>query len=207
VKTEKVAILPNATIFTISEGTTGLVTLYDSNTQLILFADTNTAHTFWNPTLPGASDDPLSAYWLIGTNHSILIGGPYLVRNASIDSTGTTLSLRGDLNASTPLTVLAPRAITTITWNGAKVSFSRAPTISSQGAFTGKLTLSSKATGVNVTLPNLAAAKWKFNNSLPEIVDGFDDGEWVVANKTTTNIPFKPFYGDGRILYGCDYGL
>jgi hypothetical protein len=28
-----------------------------------------------------------------------------------------------------------------------------------------------------------------------------------VANHTTTKIPFRPYYGDGRVLYGCDYGL
>jgi hypothetical protein len=40
---------------------------------------------------------------------------------------------------------------------------------------------------------------------LPEIRSGFSDANWTPANHTTTKIPFKPYYGDGRVLYGCDY--
>jgi hypothetical protein len=42
---------------------------------------------------------------------------------------------------------------------------------------------------------------------LPEIQSSFNDDSWTIANHTTTNIPLKPYYGDGRILYGCDYGF
>jgi hypothetical protein len=58
--TEKV-MLPNATIFAISVDMTRLFTLYDSDTQLILFADSDTTHTGWNLTLPYTSNDPLRA--------------------------------------------------------------------------------------------------------------------------------------------------
>ena len=57
----------------------------------------------------------------------------------------------------------------------------------------------------DVVIP--ALSDWRFANSLPEIQDGFDDRSWTIANKTSTNSPFKPFYGDGRVLYGCDYQL
>ncbi|EEB95866.1 hypothetical protein MPER_05099, partial [Moniliophthora perniciosa FA553] len=47
---------------------------------------------------------------------------------------------------------------------------------------------------------------WKYADSLPEIRDYFDDSDWVEANHTQTNIPHRMLYGDGRVLYGCDYG-
>ena len=53
-------------------------------------------------------------------------------------------------------------------------------------------------------LPELTG--WKYKDSLPEIKTDFDDAEWIVAEKTSTNINVKPRFGDGRVLYGCDYG-
>jgi hypothetical protein len=94
--------------------------------------------------------------------------------------------------------------MTAVTWNGKAVTknttatkgLSRFP-----GTFVGYLTFSS----TKITVPPLS--DWKFRDSLPEIQATFDDSSWVVANHTMTNIPFKPYYGDGRVLYGCDYGL
>jgi len=80
---------------------------------------------------------------------------------------------------------------------------SASSTVTSQGGFVGSLT--TKVSLSEIQVPELKG--WKFRDSLPEIATGFDDGDWAVANKTTTNIPFKPYYGDGRILYGCDYGF
>lgn len=179
------------------------MTVYDSDTQLVLFADTDTATTFWSPLIAGSASDPLRNYWQFGTNTSILVGGPYLVRNATIS--GSTLALRGDLNTSAMLTVIAPKSVKSITWNGQRVDgdLSAASDLSSQGAFVGTLQTSVTAKGISV--PKLTG--WKFNDSLPEITKGFDDSSWITANHTTTNIPLKPYYGDGRILYGCDYGL
>jgi hypothetical protein len=203
VTSEEVVVLPNTTIFSISEGTTGLVTLHDSETQLVLYADRDTATTFWAPIIADSSEgDPFREYWGLGTNQSVLVGGPYLVRTANVE--GSTLNLLGDLNASIPLTVIVPNHISSITWNGRKISSSPATSISSQGAFRGSLALSDKVKGVNTTIPKLTG--WRFKDSVPEIRDGFDDSEWVEANRTTTNSP-SMFYGDGRILYGCDYGL
>ncbi|KAG6827509.1 hypothetical protein H0H92_011481 [Tricholoma furcatifolium] len=85
-------IASGTTVVSFLAGIEGLITVWDSDTQLILYADSATAATFWAPTIATNSDDPFKNYWSIGTNTSILVGGPYLVRNASID--GTTLALR-----------------------------------------------------------------------------------------------------------------
>ncbi|PPQ64156.1 hypothetical protein CVT24_008791 [Panaeolus cyanescens] len=191
------------TIVSFLAGIEGLVTIWDSDTQLVLYADSNTAATFWSPVLAGNSDDPLRNYWGLGTNSSILVGGPYLVRDATLS--GTQLRLRGDLKTDVRLTVIAPKGIRSITWNGQLVSadFSLGNSVTAVGGFTGQLRLKKELTGLNI--PKLSG--WRYKDSLPEIQSSFDDGAWTLANKTKTNIPLKPYYGDGRILYGCDYGF
>ncbi|GLB38736.1 putative glycoside hydrolase family 35 protein [Lyophyllum shimeji] len=147
---------------------------------------------------------PLRNYWGLGTNTSVLVGGPYLVRNASIS--GTTLALRGDLKTDVRLTVIAPRSVRSITWNGDPVSSdvsASSSSVTAIGGFVGQLRMSKHVRGISV--PKLGG--WRFKDSLPEIGEGFDDSGWVVADRTTTNIPLKPYYGDGRVLYGCDYGF
>ena len=192
------------TIVSFLSGIDGLVTVWDSDTQLVLYSDSVTAATFWSPAIAGPSNDPLANYWGLGTNQSILVGGPYLVRDAKIS--GSTLALRGDLKTDARLTLIAPRNIRFITWNDQPVfgDFSVASSLSSIGGFVGQLQTRHSLTS-RVKLPKLTG--WKFQDSLPEIQESFNDDIWAVANHTTTNIPLKPYYGDGRILYGCDYGL
>ncbi|KAJ7022668.1 glycoside hydrolase family 35 protein [Mycena alexandri] len=185
------------TIVAFQAGVQGLNTIWDSNTQLILFADSVTATTFWAPVIPGTST--FSNYWAIGSNTSVLVGGPYLVRNATVS--GSRLALTGDLNTTAHLTVIVPSTVKSVTWNGASVSLTAG--VTATGGFTG--TLTPRAAVKSVTVPKLTG--WKFMDSLPEIGATFDDSAWTVANHTTTNIPFKPYYGDGRVLYGCDYGF
>ena len=180
------------TIVSIAPGAAGLVTLWDSDAQLVLFADPITAATFWAPALPGSASDGLGSFWQFGTNSTLLVGGPNLVRNASLSANGATLALRGDLNASVPLTVIAPPSVRAVTWNGAGVRVRS----DGQGVLHGSLT--QKVTGVSVP----ALTGWKFADSLPEIQAGFDDSDWVIANHTSTNINQKPLFGDGRVLYG-----
>ncbi|KAJ6579095.1 glycoside hydrolase family 35 protein [Mycena vulgaris] len=187
----------NATIVAFQPGVMGLQTVWDSDTQLVLFADSVTAATFWSPVLAGTGS--FGSYWAIGSNASILVGGPYLVRSASIS--GSRLALVGDLNTTAPLNVIAPPTIKSVTWNGASVRVTAG--VTTVGGLTG--TLAPRSAAKSISIPKLTG--WKFKDSLPEIGATFDDSSWTVANHTTTNIPFKPFYGDGRILYGCDYGF
>jgi hypothetical protein len=196
-------VAAGTTVVSFMTGINGLVTVWDSDTQLILFADSDTVATFWSPVLAGKNSDPLRNFWGIGTNTSILVGGPYLVRDATL--TGSTLALRGDLKTDVRLTVIAPRNVRSITWNGQRVSsdVAASSSVTQFGAFVGQLRATSALQGIKV--PKLSG--WKFQDSLPEIQSSFDDSSWTVANHTTTNIPLKPYYGDGRILYGCDYGF
>lgn len=204
ISTTKFTSSSNHTIISFLSGIEGLVTVYDSDTQLILYSDKDTAATFWAPVIPASDAAEFTSYWQLGSNSSILVGGPYLVRNATIS--GSKLALTGDLKTGVRLIVIVPDDISSITWNGDPVSADVSSTANSTspGIFYGQLqTRTSKLSGS--AAPRLG--KWKYADSLPEIQANFSDDAWTVADHTTTNIPRKPYYGDGKILYGCDYGL
>ncbi|KAL1748893.1 glycoside hydrolase family 35 protein [Schizophyllum fasciatum] len=205
---ETAAAAGHNTIINVLRGLDGLATIFDSDTQLVLFADSRTAASFWAPTLAGAPDDPFRNFWALGTNESVLVGGPYLVRGAALE--GGTLALRGDLNESAFLTVVGPKGVAGVTWNGEPVDAVKdgvgdvGETMSyTSGVFVGRVGMRVRASDVSV--PRLEG--WKYKDSLPEIKGDFDDGKWTLANHTETNIPFAMHHGDGRVLYGCDYGF
>ncbi|KAI6030502.1 glycoside hydrolase family 35 protein [Pisolithus orientalis] len=193
--------LKGITTVSLLTGIEGLVTLWDSDQQLVLYSDTATAGTFWSPEIPSNDGGDFASYWQFGTNASILVGGPYLVRNATM--VGSKLELRGDLDEGVRLTVIAPDNVRMVTWNGFPVSpdVNAASTITTVGGFSADL--SPSLSGLGLGLPKLS--NWKYADSLPEIQGNFSDVNWTIANHTSTNIPFKPYYGDGRVLYGCDY--
>ncbi|KAI0775604.1 glycoside hydrolase superfamily [Trametes elegans] len=185
-----------------ASGSLGLLTLWDSSTQLILFADSVTAAAFWAPAVRAPAPDTvpgLEAYWQFGTNTTVLVGGPNLVRNATFEDDGHTLALRGDLNVSVPLTVIGPERVGAVKWNGKRVSVRK----TGRGVLEGRLEIGTAVEEVKV--PKLGG--WRFADSLPEIREGYDDSQWVVADHTSTNITIPPAFGDGRVLYGCDYGF
>ncbi|KAI0694018.1 glycoside hydrolase superfamily [Cerioporus squamosus] len=95
--------LRGATTVTVRSGfKPGLITLWDSDEQLVLFSDPVTAATFWSPAIPATTENTilgLENFW-----H------------------GTTLSLYGDLNATVPLTVIGSPDIKKVTWNEKPVS-------------------------------------------------------------------------------------
>lgn len=196
-------LIQGSTTVTVLPGSAGLLTIWDSPTQLILFSDPVTAATFWAPAIRDETPETIKGYetyWQFGTNTTALIGGPYLVRNATLEwgsRSRRELTLRGDLNASVPLTVIAPPEVSSITWNGERVRVQN----HGRAVFTGELTMSTSVKEAKNKVPELKG--WRFADSLPEVQPGFDDSEWVVANRTTTNAFVKPLFGDGRVLYGA----
>ena len=93
-----------------------------------------------------------------GFMSSVLVQGPYLVRSASLDEKKRKLSIYGDLDQETQVTVFAPESLKTITWNDKRVKIT-----SQKGTlYTIKLDKPSK-----FKLPSLE--RWKYTDSLPEI--------------------------------------
>ena len=86
----------------------GLSAIQFHPSLLVLAADTFTAISYWSPTIQSTSGD-WDHYASFGTNETVLVSGPYLVRNASIS--GSELSIVGDLKSTVPLVVYAPKAV------------------------------------------------------------------------------------------------
>ncbi|KAI0790298.1 glycoside hydrolase superfamily [Irpex lacteus] len=134
-------------------GTRDVILLYGDRTKARVRnrpQHASIASAFFAPVLPGTGN--FSAFWQFGSNNTILVSGPNLVRNASY-----------------PVTALA--------WHC-------------------EFTLNKER---DIRVPSLTG--WKFQDSLPEVKDGFDDSKWMTADHTTTNITQKPLFGDGRVLY------
>jgi beta-galactosidase GanA len=142
---------------------------------LLLITTTSGAEGFW-PESTAAGD--------------VLVQGGYLVRTAA--TRGSTLALTGDTSAAGGLTVWAPPAVRSVTWNGQPVSVTRGADGSLTGSIPGP---------APVTLPTLK--NWKFSTETPEAQPGFDDSSWTLAdhpvttNASTSNTP---------VLYASDYG-
>lgn len=171
------------------------VSLVRSGSAAILIADKSTAQTFWNPHI---STGPGSTFDLSPDTPSVLVSGPYLVRNVTIF--GSTLALVGDTDGPTPITVIAPSSVSIVTWNGARVDMSQNPLgVGLRGVLTTRVP--------PIRLPSLRRLSWRSIDALPEIDPSFDDSEWVVADKlvSATSRPDKPYSGD-KLLYADEYG-
>lgn len=164
-------------------GTASETSVVSFGSTMVIIVDKETASTFWNPRLA----HPTVPFDASATVPSVIVMGPYLVRNASI--TDSTLSLFGDINATSPITFIAPKSVKQLTWNRKQVPFT---TDRTTGFKSGSLEFSLS----RPSIPDLQKAKWTCVDSLPEIQSSFDDSSWVNASKTSTQRPLQPFAGE-----------
>lgn len=164
------------------------VFVIDKKTHVVVL-DRTFAYTFWAPSLsadPQASED-----------ESVLVQGPYLVRNVSI-SHGN-LDIIGDAvtDASTAIEVWAPTEVKSLSWNGRKLSATQ----------TSYSSWSATISPLNSTISLPSLGPWKAADSLVERAADYDDtgAAWVIANHTTTENPTVP--GTPQILYADEYGM
>jgi beta-galactosidase GanA len=138
------------------------VQIRNGSANLLLFlTDTTTAEQLWPLQVQG---------------EPVLVRGPYLIRSAQL--TKDTLSLSGDINSPTQLSVLFPESLNAV-WQGPLN---------------------------NVPKVNLPALKqWKFQYESPERNPVLDDSDWTVADHTSTDNPNPP--GSLPVLYEDDYGF
>ncbi|KAF7334698.1 putative beta-galactosidase A [Mycena venus] len=181
---------------TLSGSPSGLSIVSFGNTRLIV-GDKKTVSGFFAPRLTVTGTG--HAHYDLGPSAaSVLVLGPYLVRSATAH--GSVLQLTGDLNATTTLDVFAPKQFTSVTWNGALVPTSR----SAIGSLRGEVAFPKGIAAAEI--PVLADLEWKCADSLPELDGAFDDGTWVLANKTSTQRPQQPTAGK-FVLYAGEYGF
>jgi beta-galactosidase GanA len=141
-----------------------------------------------------ASDQVAARFWRQDTAAGpVLVRGPELVRTGSVS--GGTLALTGDTTARTAVEIWAPPGVTSITFNGRALALASGPDGSSQ---TGTV-----AGPKPVSLP--ALRRWRFQRGSPEAQPRFDDSNWTLADKTTTNNPTQPT--TLPVLYADEYGF
>ncbi|VDB90655.1 unnamed protein product [Peniophora sp. CBMAI 1063] len=161
-----------------------------NNSITVVVLDKTSAYSWHAPILPGDGDFP--NYFSIGSNSSVLVKGPYLVRNASIS--GDTLHLTGDINGTTTVEFIAPPNLNTLLWNG--VSYDLTPT--SHRSFVVQI----EAVDA-IALPILGT--WKVSGSLPEVDPDFDESDMVTADLTATNYTNLPPLSGDVVLYSQQY--
>ncbi|KAG9025922.1 hypothetical protein FRB95_009626 [Tulasnella sp. JGI-2019a] len=226
-------LLAGYTILNVLPGMKGLLPLWESSEQVVIYADTEQTASLWAPvledgdnkadgksfeyaTLSSQESGPSTfpAFWSIGTNESIIVGGPHLVRSASYSTESRRLDLVGDLamDQDTFLTVIAlPKYTTSITWNGQFVETfapSNLDGATSPGVI--KIPLRQARSAASSLTSNAFKPPilddWEYADSLPEISSTYDDSKWMTANNKTTHLPYPPLFGES-VLYGCDYGF
>ena len=172
----------NATVVNWQTSPTPYVVQFGGKDLTVYLVDRNTAYNHW-------------------VFNDIIIQAGYLIRNATFSAAGT-LDLVGDLNASVPVSILAPtdKAITSLNFNGEPIPTTTDP---ATGAVSGQITY----TKPDISLPDFSTADWKYLDSLPEIQPTYDDSAWVTANLTASpNTQFNNLTTPVS-LYGGDYGF
>ncbi|KAJ7069972.1 glycoside hydrolase family 35 protein [Mycena amicta] len=169
------------------------VTITQGSTKIVaVILDKSTANQWHAPLIAG--EGAFANYFSIGSNQTVLVAGPYVLRTAAIS--GRTLSLTGDINGTTPIEVIAPASVSTVVWNDRTVVTTR----SARGSLTGRI-----AGAPAIPLPVLS--NWKVSGSLPEIDPDFDDSSFTVADMTTTNYTNLPPLAGSLVLYSQQYGF
>lgn len=147
---------------------------YGSNLDVYLLWR-NEAFNYWVLELEAAS--PVGNY-TAPSKESVIAHAGYLLRTAT--KSGTALYLTGDLNATSPLEIVAGLpGSNNIYFNGVKV-----PNVKSAN---GRLSATLTYSPPGVDLPDLSALDWKYIDSLPEIQSSYDDSQWTKADLVNTS--------------------
>ncbi|TEA09861.1 putative beta-galactosidase A [Colletotrichum sidae] len=146
----------------------------------------NEAYDFWVPPTEGN----------YGTSDVIVKAG-YLVRTVEVN--GDTLSLSGDVNATTPIEVIggAPASLKTLNFNGQSLDFKQ----NDRGVVTATVDFAIP----EIRLPCISQLNWKYIDSLPEIRSNYSDELWTDADLAETYNTANPLKTPTS-LYGGDYG-
>ncbi|KAF9237579.1 glycoside hydrolase family 35 protein [Melanogaster broomeanus] len=168
---------------------TNLVVQYTTAGQTVVETGQN-AYEFWVMYPPSTG-----SFANYSTVNPILIKGGYLIR--SVELSGSTLEIIGDLNDTASFEIIAPAASSKgVTFNGEPLKL--------ETTSYGTLTSSKSASLPSVQLPHIESLTWKTANSLPEITSTYNDTLWTTADHATTVNPTQP--NTSVVLYAGDYG-
>ncbi|KAI0138059.1 glycoside hydrolase family 35 protein [Hypoxylon sp. NC0597] len=148
----------------------------------IYILDRNSAYNYWVPEM--------------SKSLSLIVNGPYLVRNGSLDN--GVLSLSADFNRSTIVEVIgAPSSTTTLEINGVKTDFRIED---------GRIVADVPYSPPSINLPSLSELSWTYIDSLPELRVDYDDFAWVAADHQSTNNSYQSLKTPTSLFAG-DYGF
>ena len=166
-----------------------------SNDVVVYLLDRNDAYNYWVIDLP--SDAVTKNYTNARTSASApIVKAGYLLR--SVEVKGSSMSLIGDLNATTPIEVIgAPQPLKKLTFNGKDLKFKQAKN--------GVVTATASYTAPKLSVPDLKSIGWKVLDSLPEVQDKYDDSLWTSASLTHSNNTARNLTTPTS-LYASDYG-
>ncbi|KAF8422540.1 extracellular beta-galactosidase [Tirmania nivea] len=192
IKSANITVKNNiVTLLFTSEPGHNITSIRVSNTLHVISFNKASAYKFWAPVLregPGK----------VNLQDQVLVHGPYLVRNATVD--GSVLHLVGDINQDTSLHLWVTARFNKVRWNGKDLHLEEGPFMSRQATLRGP-------DEAKVILPclNTTETEWKVMDSLPEIEIEYDDSKWVVARNSSTNEAFPPI--TLPCLYAGEYGF
>lgn len=174
-----------------------------SNFYAPVISSLGVAESSLYPPQPSTSPS-IEAYNLIGTDSTALVSGAPFIRRAAYSVSGSTLHLFGQTQGNTVIDIFAAPQVMELTWNGELIPVRYTP----WGGI--RVEVSGLSKKIRDWRAHLSKLEWKFHDSLLEIQDGFDDSDWVVANKTTTPNPY--FHSDsinteGQVLFASEYGF
>ncbi|OAV99770.1 hypothetical protein PTTG_00467 [Puccinia triticina 1-1 BBBD Race 1] len=191
----------------------GAIFALGSQNSVVLMTSKRMAGEVWNPILVQPDSSSPST--------SVLIWGPWLVRNATIGTTENpnknVLCIWGDFEEGLKKEVIiyvGGLIIEGVEWNGKKIrNLSRAPESNflsfvyhpnSFKSFMGNKPNSQLSqVGSRIDFRTL---NWSYRDSLPEIESKFSDVKWTEATIEESNNHYKKLYGK-YYLYACDYGF
>ncbi|KAI9713478.1 MAG: hypothetical protein M1820_000860 [Bogoriella megaspora] len=160
----------------------------------VYIVDRYSAYDYWVLDLPSSTTGNFTSGNASATQ-SLIVRAGYLLRTAQLS--GSSLSLTGDLNATSPLEIISgvPR-ITELSFNGQALEFD-------QGDYD-VVTSSLEYISPTFTIPDLTKLTWHYLDSLPEIQPDYDDSLWTVADHTTSNNTARNLTTPTS-LYSSDY--
>jgi hypothetical protein len=139
-----------------------------SNGLVVYLLDQESAWTFFAP--------PTTLNPNVLPDEHLFVLGPHLVRNATVS--GDTIHVIGDSSTSSAIEIYAgDPSVKKIIWNSKVLQGVR---MTEYGSLIGRI---SGPTTKDILLSSFQ--NWKYSDSLPEIVPGYNDSKWVIANKIT----------------------
>lgn len=146
-------------------------------------SDRDSAHHYWMPSIDDSS--------------SIIVNGPYLVRNATVIN--DTLSIHADFNKPTTVEIIGtPRDCTRIRINGVETTFQTNIELS--------ILIDVPYEVPKLDLPDLKDLDWSSIDSLPELSSNYDDSKWMPASNPSSDNSYQRLRTPTS-LFASDYGF